>query len=286
MVTGAAGQLGHHLAAALRKEDAVCLTRADLDIASAAAVAAAIAEHRPDIVINAAAYTQVDAAEADEATAHVINADGPAHLAAALAEHGGRLIQVSTDYVFDGSATQPYEPDDQTGPQTAYGRTKLAGEVAALATLPRRCTVVRTAWVYGGPGPNFVDTMLRLEAERDFVDVVSDQIGSPTWVADLAGALVELGATPVADPVLHYTNSGSGSWFDLARETFRLAGADPDRVRPTTADSFPRPAPRPAWSVLSPRRWLAAGLPKARPWQEALADLMATRRAAARPKTG
>ena len=280
LVTGAQGQLGHHLHAVLAAAgaDAVCLGRPELDITSAADVAAAIERHRPDVVVNAAAYTAVDAAESDEARARAVNADGPANLAAALAPGSGRLIQVSTDYVFDGRAGTPYEPDDPTGPQTAYGRTKLAGEQAAREQLPDRCTVVRTAWVYGGPGPNFVDTMLRLERERDTVDVVTDQLGSPTWVGDLAAALVELGESGFDHGTLHYANTGIASWHDLARETFALAGADAARVHPTTSDRFVRPAPRPAWSVLSAQAWIAAGLSAPRDWPAALNDCLAARR--------
>jgi dTDP-4-dehydrorhamnose reductase len=279
LVTGANGQLGHHLAAVLdgAGADAVCLTRAELDITSRAEVDDAVEQHRPDVVVNAAAYTAVDAAEDDEDRALAVNRDGPANLAAALAPRTGKLVHVSTDYVFDGRATRPYEPDDPTGPQTAYGRTKLAGEQAAVAQLPDRCVVVRTAWVYGGPGPNFVDTMLRLERERDTVDVVADQHGSPTWSADLAAALVAVGASPVARGTLHYANGGNATWHDLARETFRLAGADPARVHETTSDRFVRPAPRPAWSVLSTRSWTDAGLPAPRPWAAALADCLAAR---------
>ncbi len=279
LVTGANGQVGHHLAAVLDHAgaDAVCLTRAELDITSRAAVDAAVEAHRPDIVVNAAAYTAVDAAEDDEGHALAVNGAGPGNLAAALAPCTGRLVHVSTDYVFDGRATRPYEPDDPTGPQTAYGRTKLAGEHAATAALPDRCVVVRTAWVYGGPGPNFVDTMLRLERERDTIDVVADQHGSPTWSADLAAALVAVGASSITHGTLHYASTGTATWHDLARETFRLVGADPARVHETTSDQFVRPAPRPAWSVLSTQAWIAAGLPAPRPWAAALADCLVTR---------
>jgi dTDP-4-dehydrorhamnose reductase len=273
-VTGAGGQLGTH-ALRLLGDSAVGLTSAELDITDAAAVADAIATHRPDVVLNAAAYTAVDAAETDEAAAVAVNADAPRHLAEALARAGGRLIHVSTDYVFAGDADTPYEPDHPVGPKTAYGRTKLAGEVAVRAALPDRGDVVRTAWVYGGPSANFVDTMLRLERSRDTVDVVDDQIGCPTYVADLAAALVALGRSPAPAAVRHFVNAGQASWYDLARETFRLAGADPDRVRPVSSAAFARPAPRPAWSVLSTRSWTAAGLPAPRPWQDALAAALA-----------
>jgi dTDP-4-dehydrorhamnose reductase len=262
--------LGSH-AGELLGDAAVVLSRSELDVTDADAVDRAIAEHRPEVVLNAAAYTAVDAAEDDEPRAALVNETGPRLLAEALTRHGGRLIHVSTDYVFAGDATAPYEPDDPTDPRTAYGRTKLAGERAVRATLPDRSHVVRTAWVYGGPTPNFVDTMRRLERERDTVDVVTDQVGSPTWVRDLAAALVELGEAGRPGGVLHYANTGQGSWFELARETFRLAGADPDRVRPTTSAAFARRAPRPAWSVLSTRSWTAAGLRDPRPWPDALA---------------
>ena len=273
LVTGAGGQVGHWVVALLRDAGTpvVAPTHAELDITDPTAVDALIAEHRPEVVINAAAYTAVDAAEQDEAGADRVNHLGPRYLAEALARYGGRLVHVSTDYVFDGTANRPYEPDDPTGPRSAYGRTKLAGEQAVRAALPDRAHVVRTAWVYGGPNPNFVDTMRRLERERETVDVVADQIGCPTWAADLAAALVELGRADLPGGVLHYVNAGQASWYDLAREVFRLAGADPSRVHPVDTAAFPRPAPRPAWSVLSTKAWTAAGLTAPRPWQDALA---------------
>jgi len=273
LITGAAGQLGHHLVRRLTAAGArvTAVPRAELDITNGEDVDAAISRLRPDVVVNAAAYTAVDAAETDEATATAVNATGPGNLATALARHGGRLLHVSTDYVFDGAAHEPYEVDATPAPRTAYGRTKLAGELAVRAALPDRAFVVRTAWVHGGPGPNFVDTMLRLEHERPTVDVVSDQVGSPTWVGDLAGALIELGRCDAPAGTLHYANTGTASWFDLARATFELAGADPDRVRPVSSEQFTRPAPRPAWSVLSTRSWTDLGLSAPRPWRTALA---------------
>lgn len=277
LVTGAGGQLATHLVELLAGADVLATNQDELDITDAAAVRAAISQHRPDVVLNAAAYTAVDAAEEDEQTADAVNHLGPRNLATALAESGGRLVHVSTDYVFAGDATEPYDVDDAVGPTGAYGRTKLAGERAVLSELPGRSWIVRTAWVYGGPGPNFVDTMLRLERERDTVDVVADQIGSPTYARDLAGALVELARSATPAGVLHYVNAGQASWFDLAREVFRLAGADPERVRPTDTASFPRPAKRPAWSVLSTRAWIAAGLTPPRPWRDALAEALRTR---------
>jgi dTDP-4-dehydrorhamnose reductase len=276
LITGGSGQLGHHLQARLAGADVVAFTRAELDITDRAAVGAAISTHRPDVVINAAAYTAVDAAESDEAAALAVNGDGPAHLAAAVRTHGGRLVHVSTDYVFAGDLARPYEPDDPVDPRTAYGRTKLAGEQALRETLPDRSWVVRTAWVHGGPGPNFVSTMAKLETERETLDVVADQIGSPTWVGDLAAALIELAQSDAEPGTTHFTNDGQASWCDLARAVFELRGADPERVHPTTTDKFPRPAPRPAWSVLSTRSWTDRGLTAPRHWRTALTESLAS----------
>lgn len=277
LVTGSAGQLGHHAVARLRDADVevVALSSGDLDITDGAAVDAAIAVHRPDVVLNAAAYTAVEEAEEYEHYAGAVNHIGPWLLAEAVGRYGGRMLHVSTDYVFDGIASRPYEVDDPVNPQGAYGRTKLAGERAVLRVLPDRGYVVRTAWVYGGPGPNFVEMMLRLERERDTVDVVADQIGSPTWVVDLADALIKLGTSDVPCGVLHYVNTGQASRFGLAREVFRLADADPQRVYPVDSAAFPRRARRPAWSVLSTQAWVAAGLGRPRPWPDALAAALA-----------
>jgi dTDP-4-dehydrorhamnose reductase len=276
LVIGASGQLGTHLLRLLG-EDAIGVGRADLDLTSAAAVSARIGDVRPNVVVNAAAWTAVDDAETSEDAAYAVNATAPLHLARAVAERGGRLVHVSTDYVFDGAGTRPYEPDDPTKPRTAYGRTKLAGEQAVLSALPS-AWVVRTAWIYGGPSANFVDTMLRLAQSRPTVDVVADQTGSPTWVRDLAEALVTLAESAARPGVLHYVNTGTATWFELAQEVFRAAGHDPDRVRPTTSAAFVRPAPRPAWSVLSTASWTARGLPAPRDWRSAVQEYVATRR--------
>ncbi len=273
LVTGARGQLGADLQAVLAsRPDAQvrAVGSADLDITDSAAVATAVAQFRPDVVVNAAAYTAVDAAEDDEERAHRVNAVGPANLAVALARHGGRLIHVSTDYVFAGDGTRPYEVDDEPAPRSAYGRTKLAGELAVRELHPADSYVVRTAWVYGATGANFVKTMVRLERERDTVSVVDDQRGSPTWSADLARGLVELGRSSVAAGTYHCTGGGDATWFEFTRAIFTELGADPERVLPTTTEAFPRPAPRPAYSVLSERAWLAAGLTPMPHWRDAL----------------
>ena len=283
LVTGAGGQLGADLLRVAADHEVVGLTRSELDVTDPAAVEKVVAEVRPDAVLNAAAYTAVDAAEQDEATAAAINAEAPATLARVCALHDTDLVHVSTDYVFDGTATSPYEVDAATGPRSAYGRTKLAGERAVRELLPERSWVVRTAWVYGQTGANFVKTMARLEAVKDTLDVVDDQRGTPTWSRDLAAGLLALAAARPAPGVLHATNAGDTSWYGLARAVFAELGADPDRVRPTTTDRFPRPAPRPAYSVLSGASWAAAGLPALRPWRDALHAAFAEAGPAFRP---
>ncbi|MGS2806210.1 dTDP-4-dehydrorhamnose reductase [Nocardia sp. MW-W600-9] len=269
IVTGARGLLGREI---LRLAPASSgYGRAELDITDRAAVDAVLSPGA--VLLNCAAYTAVDAAETDRDAAFAANATGPAVLAAACAAAGARLIHVSTDYVFPGTARTPYEPGDPTGPATVYGRSKLAGEQAVRELSPD-AQVVRTAWVYSGVEGDFVATMRRLERERDTVTVVDDQLGSPTSAADLAAALLELSTRPDAPRVLHATNSGTATWFDLAVAVFTEVGADPARVLPCDSSAFPRPAPRPAYSVLSPAAWDAAGLTPLRPWRSALADAL------------
>jgi dTDP-4-dehydrorhamnose reductase/4-ketoreductase len=279
LITGAGGMLGHDVVEELtrRGEEVTGLDRAALDITRSGSVDTAVRDHRPDVVVNCAAYTAVDDAESDEARALEINGDGPRLLARACAAHGARMIHVSTDYVFSGEArTTPYPEDHPTGPRTAYGRTKLAGERAVLEELPGASAVVRTAWLYGVHGANFVRTMIGLEARRDTLDVVDDQRGQPTWSADVAERIADLGGRlgPDAHGVFHATNSGEATWYELAREVFSLIGADPDRVRPTSSAAFPRPAPRPAYSALAHRRWQEIGLPLPRDWRSALHEAL------------
>ncbi|MFH8901224.1 dTDP-4-dehydrorhamnose reductase [Streptomyces coeruleorubidus] len=279
LITGAGGMLGHDVVEELtrRGEEVVGLDRAALDITAPAAVDTAVRDHRPDVVVNCAAYTAVDDAESDEARALEINGDGPRLLARACAAHGAGLLHVSTDYVFSGEArATPYPEDHPTGPRTAYGRTKLAGERAVLEELPGASAIVRTAWLYGVHGTNFVRTMIGLEARRDTLDVVDDQRGQPTWSADVAERIADLGVRlgPDAHGVFHATNSGEATWYELAREVFSLIGADPDRVRPTSSAAFPRPAPRPAYSALAHRRWQEIGLPLPRDWRSALHEAL------------
>ncbi|MEZ3181934.1 dTDP-4-dehydrorhamnose reductase [Streptomyces pimonensis] len=278
LVTGAGGMLGQDVLARLTAagEQATALDRATLDLTDADAVRQALERHRPAVVVNCAAWTAVDDAETREAEALTINGDGPAHLAAACARTGAVLLHVSTDYVFAGDATTPYAEDAPTAPRSAYGRTKLAGEQAVLKTLPDSGYVVRTAWLYGAGGGNFVRTMIKLEGLKETLDVVDDQRGQPTWSADLAGLLLELGRGALAGTapagVYHGTSSGETTWYGLTREIFRLLGTDPDRVRPTTSEAFVRPAPRPAYSVLGHERFAAAGIEPLRHWRAALTE--------------
>ncbi|HEY3007746.1 MAG TPA: dTDP-4-dehydrorhamnose reductase [Micromonosporaceae bacterium] len=279
LVTGAGGMLGRELVAVLAARGAAVAAprRAELDITDPAAVAAAVAGR--DLVVNAAAWTDVDGAETAEDAATAVNGTAVAGLAAACARAGAALVHVSTDYVFPGTAGRPYAEDAPTAPINAYGRSKLAGERAIQAVLPERGFVVRTAWLYGAGGPNFVATMLRLARERDTVDVVDDQLGQPTWSYALADRLVALGQAALAGAapagVYHGTASGQTTWYGLAREVFARAGLDPDRVRPTTSERFVRPAKRPAYSVLGHGRWAAAGLPPMAGWREMLAAALA-----------
>jgi len=289
LITGAGGMLGKDLLARLAAdgEQSVGLARGDLDITDPEAVHEAVAEHQPDVVVNCAAWTAVDDAETQEAEALRINGDGPRNLAAACAKTGARLLQVSTDYVFAGDGTSPYPEDAPTAPRSAYGRTKLAGEQAVLTALPDAGHVVRTAWLYGAGGGNFVRTMIKLESVKDTLDVVDDQRGQPTWTVDLADRLVRLGRAALAGTapagVHHGTSGGETTWFGLTREIFRLLGADPERVRPTTSAAFVRPAPRPAYSVLGHDRWTAVGIEPIRDWREALHEAFPALLAAERP---
>lgn len=274
LVTGGAGMLAADLAQALEGRDVTVAARSELDITDPAAVDAAVVDY--DVVINAAAYTKVDDAESHEDEAEAINGTGPANLARAAAATGATLIQVSTDYVFDGSATEPYAELAPVNPVSAYGRTKASGERQAMALNPGRTMIVRTAWLYGAGGGNFAKTMLKLASDRDTLTVVDDQLGQPTWSADLAAQIVALADSGTTSGIFHGTNSGETTWFGFAREIFAQAGLDPERVSSTTSAQFVRPAPRPSYSVLAHGSWSDAGLSPMRPWQEALADAFRT----------
>lgn len=268
LILGAGGMLGQDLVRALDGREVTALTRADLDITDAAAVADAASGH--SVVVNAAAYTRVDDAESNEGEASAINALGAENAAAAAASVGARVVQVSTDYVFGGDATDPYAEDAPLAPTGAYGRTKADGERRVRAAHPDGAYIVRTAWLYGAHGPHFARTMLTLAASRDTVSVVTDQVGQPTWTRDLARAIVDLVDADAPAGIYHGTNGGRASWYDFARAVFEEAGLDPERVLPTDSAAFVRPAPRPAFSVLAHDGWARAGLEAPRDWRSAL----------------
>lgn len=266
--------LGRDVCAAARAagHDVWAAAREDVDITDADAVGREVRRARPDAVVNCAAWTDVDGAEADEAAATMVNGTGAGHVAAAAAAEAAFLVHVSTDYVFDGRGSSPYREDGETGPLSAYGRSKLAGERAVVAQAPDSHAIVRTAWLFGRHGGNFVATMLRLGAERDEVTVVDDQVGSPTYTGHLADGLVEL-AERRRRAVFHVVGSGSCSWYDLAVRTFERCGIECDVRRGRTAD-LNRPAPRPAYSVLGVTR---AGTPVLPAWEQGLDDYLAAR---------
>jgi dTDP-4-dehydrorhamnose reductase len=266
LITGAAGMLGHRVVEAARAADheVVALDRAALDVTDEAAVRARMADERPGAVINCAAWTDVDGAQEHMREALEVNANAAGHVARAAAQQGARVVHVSSDYVFDGSKGAPWLESDPVGPLQSYGATKLRGEYGVAVGNPDHA-VVRSAWLFGAGGPNFVDTMLRLGAQRDEVAVVSDQVGSPTWTGHLAVALVEV-ATNTATGTFHVAGGGACSWYELCVEAFGLAGVD-CIVNQTTSAAFPRPAPRPAYSVLGTER---SDAPRLAPWREGL----------------
>jgi dTDP-4-dehydrorhamnose reductase len=280
LVTGAAGMLGRdvcHVAQHAGHEP-IAIDLPELDIADPGAVRAFFEQERPTAVLNCAAWTDVDGAETHSEQAHAVNADGAGNLARAAAAIATPLLHISTDYVFDGRApldadgrARPYLESDPTGPRSVYGQSKLAGEQQVLAASPRHA-VVRTAWLYGLHGRNFVDTMLRLADERKAVQVVDDQVGSPTWSGHLAPALVGLLEREVSG-LVHLTGGGAISWNGFAREIFRQAERD-CRVEPATSAQMARPAERPAWSVLASERADVLPMPD---WRDGLAGYLAAR---------
>ena len=267
LLTGAAGMLGRDLGAAAERagHDVTGLTRDDLDIRDEAAVRAVIAAAAPDAVVNCAAWTDVDRAEEHEADATLLNGAAAGHVAAAAAAAGAFTVQISSDYVFDGTASVPYTEAHATAPLGAYGRSKLAGELAVAAAAPGAHAIVRTAWLFGRHGGNFVATMLRLAGERDAISVVDDQIGCPTFTGHLADALVAIAERRLGG-VRHVAGAGACSWHDLAAAVFAATGASVALERGRTAD-LGRPAPRPAFSVLRSERPDTPVLP---PWQDGL----------------
>ncbi|MGH2793338.1 MAG: dTDP-4-dehydrorhamnose reductase [Actinomycetota bacterium] len=269
LITGGAGQLGRDLAGVLGP-DAIPLSHQELDVADADAVAAAVAAHRPDAIVNCAAWTDVEGCEGDPVHATLLNAEGPRNIARAAGD--ALVVQISTDYVFDGRSDRAYVESDPVNPVSEYGRSKLEGE-RAVAAEARRWAVVRTAWLYGTGTKNFVAAILRASRTRERLQVVDDQIGSPTSTPDLANALVillELGVTGL----LHGVNAGICSRWEFARAAFEIAGLDPERVEPVPTSAMPRPAIRPAYAPMEGPAWRTAGLPDLRHWREALAEVV------------
>ncbi len=266
LITGAAGMLGQDVRDAARKlgHEPVCLARAELDIADAGAVAGAVSAAGAQVVVNCAAWTDVDGAEADLEAVLAVNARGAGHVARAAADAGAWTIHVSSDYVFDGRKGTPYVESDAVGPLSAYGRSKLEGELEVAAGAPDSHTVVRSSWLFGAGGRCFPKTILRLASERDHLDVVSDQVGCPTFTRHLATALVGLAPDPPPG-VLHVAASGSCSWCGFARAIVAAGGLDCE-VRPIGSDAYPQAATRPANSSLGSER----GAPSLASWREGL----------------
>lgn len=287
LVFGESGQVARALAVALVSLDSVrFVNRAQADLTQPDALAALIESLNPDVVINAAAYTAVDQAETQAALAQRVNAEAPGALAAACARTGAWLIHYSTDYVFDGRATQPYTEDSPTAPANVYGRSKLAGE-QAIQAVQARSLVFRTSWVYSNHGRNFLNTMLRLAAERDALRIVADQVGAPTWAGAIARAtdqvVAQLAARRVdeqAAGIYHMSSAGRTSWCDFAREIFRLRGlAGRVQVQPITTREFPTPATRPYFSLLCNDKLARVFGVRLAPWQDALQECLSERRA-------
>ena len=281
LITGAGGMLGADVAQSARRDghDVVALAHADLDIVDREGCASAIVGARADVVVNCAAYTDVDGAESDEETATAVNGLGAGQVARAAAAAGAAIVHISSDYVFDGSKAAPYVETDPPAPVSAYGRSKLAGELAVADGNPERHAVVRSSWLFGLGGPNFVETMLRMAAERDEVSVVTDQVGCPTWTGHLGEGIVEL-CKRFAPGVHHVAGGGSASWYEFAMRIFEATETD-CAVRPTTTAEFPRPARRPANSVLASSR---AETPSIGPWEQGLEAYLAQRAAVAPPE--
>lgn len=275
LVTGSAGMLATDLLAVLaeRGHESVGLTRVALDVRDAEAIASALDRHRPDAVVQGAAYTAVDQAESDAEAAFALNATAAGLLAEACAERGIPCVYPSTDYVFDGRASAPYAEDAPTHPLGVYGASKRAGEEAVLAASPKHL-VVRTSWLYGRVGRNFVETMRALGRERPELRVVADQVGSPTWTVDLAHRIVDLLEAGGAG-VFHGTGGGVTSWHGFAEAIMRLSGLKTP-VLPIETKDFPRPAPRPAYSVMGDARAQGLGLAPLPAWETSLARYLAS----------
>jgi dTDP-4-dehydrorhamnose reductase len=277
LITGGSGQLGIAVSQELGERGLVFGTPSsqELDIRLSPLVPEFIAQVSPTVIINCAAWTDVDGAENSEALASRVNSDGAENVAHGAKLCGAKLIHISTDYVFSGDSNSPWQANDVINPQSAYGRTKADGERRVLATYPENSSIIRTAWLYSPWGKNFAKTMTRLAINGDGeVRVVNDQVGQPTSAVDLAKQIVDLGLSSSPAGAYHGTNSGQGTWFDFAKEIFNLAGADANRVIPVSSSEFPRAAKRPSYSVLSHDAWDKTSLKPMRDWRIALAEAM------------
>lgn len=275
-ILGGEGQLGRAMAAELTRTNTefISLSHMQLDITNQNDIDTFFSIELPDVVLNAAAWTNVDLAESQEKEAFLINASGPKLLAEGCAKFGSKLLHISTDYVFSGVSDSPWSESSEVAPASAYGRTKAAGERTVLDVYPSGSYVVRTAWLYSPSGRNFVKTMLKFALdETSSVEVVNDQVGQPTSANDLAQQIQRMIVQNVSPGIYHGTNSGQASWFELAQKIFELAEADIGRVVPILSTRFPRPAKRPAYSVLGHNHWMQEGLSPMQSWQGALNDV-------------
>ena len=277
LITGGSGQLGIAVSQELDKLGIAfdAWNSKDLDITQSPTVVKAIEKLAPTVIINCAAWTDVDGAETQEIDASRVNSDGPENLSKAAKLSNSKLIHLSTDYVYSGERQVPWQISDQINPQSAYGRTKAQGESRVLASYPENSFIVRTAWLYSPWGKNFAKTMTKLALKGDGeVRVVNDQLGQPTSASDLAKQLVELGLSTSPAGIYHGTNSGQATWFEFAQEIFKLAGADVGRVIPVSSSEYPRPAKRPSYSVLSHDVWVNSSVKPMRDWQIAVTEVM------------
>jgi dTDP-4-dehydrorhamnose reductase len=265
-IFGASGLLGKALMREWNGDEVTGLNSRDADLRDAKRVFKLLQDSRPEWIVLSAAYTDVDGCESNAELAFSVNRDGAVNVARAAKQVGARLLFLSSDYVFDGNKTTPYETNDQRNPQSVYGKTKAEAEVRLLELMPD-CCIVRTSWLFGVGGKCFPDTILKLAASRPAIDVVDDQRGSPTYVIDLARAIVSL-CQKNAKGILHVTNANNCTWFEFARQIVQSAGLT-TQIRPTNSKQMARPAPRPAYSVLSPSSLNNFGIPMPF-WQDAL----------------
>jgi dTDP-4-dehydrorhamnose reductase len=276
LITGGSGQLAVELSAMLRAKEIVSFapSKTDLDITNRAEVRRVVEDLNPDVVINTAAFTNVDGAESEEELATLINGFGAKNLAEVCDMRKIKMVQVSTDYVFSGDSNSPYEENAIVNPKTAYGRSKALGETLVTEILPDSSWIVRTAWLYSHHGNNFVNTILRLEKQQEILNIVDDQFGQPTWTKDLAEIIVQLVQMDADFGIYHGTNSGQTTWFEFARKIFELSYLEESRVKPIKSVEYPQPARRPNYSVLGHSRLESQGLTPPRPWDDALAEFL------------